>query len=204
MSKFLYHPLDARAREIRLITLLPAFLPSAAVKCTLSKASLNDTIRYKALSYVWGDPNITDVVDVNGFDFPVTTNLFSALQVLRQKYTSVSLWIDALCINQDDIPERNHQVNQMRAIYKDAEEVIAWLGKEDNESHLAMHLLGTWGKFRVGSLTEFLSTIDNPFEPRAWKGSHSPIRKTMVEPYVDFPGDLSCLIRHLSLWRERS
>ena len=49
-------------------------------------------------------------------------------------------WIDTICINQDDIPERNAQVSIMSTIYMKADEVIAWLGEEDGDSLL---LFGT-------------------------------------------------------------
>ena len=37
-------------------------------------------------------------------------------------------WIDALCISQADMEERNHQVKRMVEIYGQARAVVAWLG----------------------------------------------------------------------------
>ncbi|KUI61032.1 Heterokaryon incompatibility protein 6, OR allele [Cytospora mali] len=61
----------------------------------------------------------------------VTENLYTALQYLRLPYQDRLLWIDAICINQDDNEERGHQVGQMRLVYKRAEHVLIWLGSSD-------------------------------------------------------------------------
>jgi hypothetical protein len=76
---------------------------------------------YVALSYVWGEPNKTREVFVNGKSVQVTENLESALRILRDKLPmrlGVRLWADALCINQKDLKERNAQVQMMGDIYK--------------------------------------------------------------------------------------
>ena len=39
-------------------------------------------------------------------------------------------WIDAICIQQSDVSERNHQVRMMGLIYKRAAFVLAWLGMD--------------------------------------------------------------------------
>ena len=78
---------------------------------------------YVALSYVWGDPNKTREIFVNGKSVQVTKNLESALRILRDKLPvrlGVRLWVDALCINQKDVKERNAQVQRMLDIYEKA------------------------------------------------------------------------------------
>jgi hypothetical protein len=60
----------------------------------------------------------------------VTTNLEVALRYLRHQKAHKVLWVDALCINQEDIKERNYQVRTMRDIYVAAEKVVVWLGEE--------------------------------------------------------------------------
>lgn len=42
------------------------------------------------------------------------------------------LWVDAICINQHVIPEKNDQVAIMRRIYLGAENVVVWLGEEES------------------------------------------------------------------------
>ncbi|KAM0426400.1 hypothetical protein ACHAPT_008446 [Fusarium lateritium] len=128
----LYTPLDARALEIRILTLLPA--PpggddSAEIRCELSVASLSlhKCPRYEALSYVWGDVSTPRRITVNGRDFKVTVNLEAALRRLRAS-KSRRLWVDAICINQDDVAEKSTQIPLMGRVYAGASSVVAWLG----------------------------------------------------------------------------
>jgi hypothetical protein len=78
---------------------------------------------------------------VNGVDTEVTLNLEAALRHIRQTLYAVTFWVDALCINQEDVAEKNCQVGMMGEIYAGAELVIAWLGSATEDSDLAMKLL---------------------------------------------------------------
>lgn len=78
---------------------------------------------YVALSYVWGNSDNMREISINGKPVQVTKNLESALRILRDKLPmrlGVRLWVDALCINQKDIMERNTQVQRMWEIYNKA------------------------------------------------------------------------------------
>jgi hypothetical protein len=104
---------------------------------------------YIALSYTWGDPGTTDAIMLNGQRFDVTRNLYLALHQLREsKYfaTGVKLWVDAICINQNDTPERNLQVQRMRDIYIRAFNTFVWLGPEADDSTRAISLLDIFAK----------------------------------------------------------
>lgn len=127
-------------RQIRLIKITST---KPELVCKLEVVSLEDKPTYSALSYVWGDPAITRTVLVNGERVNVTTNLASALEHapkhLEGANVAPRLWADALCINQDDPDEKNHQVPFMKDIYSQAEIVICWLGPPDDKIHRAMH-----------------------------------------------------------------
>lgn len=88
---------------------------------------------YEALSYHWGSPEKTAIIHCNNHEIPITASLHDALQELRLPYAPRPLWIDALCINQVDVEERNKQVRRMRDIYKNAYRVMVWLGKETQD-----------------------------------------------------------------------
>jgi hypothetical protein len=93
---------------------------------------------------MWGElgkPNAD--IFLNGQPYCVRENLFLALKNLRQTTTARALWIDALCINQQDINERNHQVNQMGTIYSQAQRVVAWLGRPNLHCSWAMRDIST-------------------------------------------------------------
>ena len=135
----LYQGLNLSGREIRLVELLPG-RHNDFICCHMIVASLDDEVEYKALSYNWGDPDITLSICVNGCILPSTLNLESALRQFRSTDANVILWIDAICINQLDVPERNQQVAIMAEIYSQATEVMVWLGKDFSSSTLGLNL----------------------------------------------------------------
>jgi hypothetical protein len=101
---------------------------------------------YTALSYVWGENQHTHEVQVGNRQLRVGENLNSALQNLRRRDRPVRLWVDAICINQDDASERNHQVQQMRSVYSSALETVIYLGDSTggNTGFSAWNFHATW------------------------------------------------------------
>lgn len=97
---------------------------------------------YEALSYVWGDPTPVALVkcidDSNEGELGIGNGLAEALTAFRLADQMRCIWIDALCINQKDVAERQSQVRLMGAVYGKAEQVLCWLGPfndlEDTES----------------------------------------------------------------------
>jgi hypothetical protein len=97
-----------------------------------------------ALSYAWGDLTCSQKkIKINGLPFSVGPNLWEFLKVALQTNITEWLWIDALCIDQSNIAERNHQVGLMDKIYEGAFKVIAWLGPEANGSDQIVDLIGS-------------------------------------------------------------
>ena len=73
---------------------------------------------YFTLSYTWGDTPLRDrAILINGALLKVTKNLEALLPFLCRRYNRRYFWIDGICINQDDIPERNSQVEMFGEIY---------------------------------------------------------------------------------------
>jgi hypothetical protein len=137
----LYSPLDISKTEIRLLKVNP---PSnddngAPLQCSLFAHSLsNPPHEYVAVSYVWGDPIFQHPVTINGHVVYVTSSLRGILlrfrkTILSRGHTCETLWVDAVCINQNDIPERNSQVAMMGNIYRLALWTFAWLGEESDD-----------------------------------------------------------------------
>lgn len=140
----IYSPLDYDKREIRLVTIKPPSDNSAYISGSFSIHSLADAPPYYTLSYVWGDATVTTPIQLEGSYFQVTLNLFDALQQLSSKLGEFLIWIDAICINQEDVDEKNHQIPLMWYIYKSSRECLAWLGKEGEDTRLAFDLLKRW------------------------------------------------------------
>jgi hypothetical protein len=118
--------------QIRLLELLPSAggLDDALIGCNLRVVSLSDRPQYEAVSYVWGDPAAGRMpVEIAGNVIEVTTNLQVALRHLRLPDAPRTLWIDQLCISQDDLHEKASQVRLMRHIYSNSSSCAAWLGE---------------------------------------------------------------------------
>lgn len=126
--------------EIRLFVLCPGS-ETALVGGYILHTSLSGGPSYQALSWVWGDQNVTEVILVNDTTTSIPANLLPALRAFRLELEPVLLWIDTLCIDQANTGERNHQVGLMKQIYSSAETVLAWLGPAVDGSTQSMKLL---------------------------------------------------------------
>ncbi len=146
ISSLLYTSLPTAGDKGHFIRLISVALDvGTEVQCRLDAVPLAEATsrQYYALSYVWGDATDTEIIKVNGHNFHATKNLVAALRQLKasHSYETGALWVDAICINQADISERSSQVKIMDQIYKNATEVLCWLGGEDESSVVAMRLL---------------------------------------------------------------
>ncbi|OCK95857.1 HET-domain-containing protein [Cenococcum geophilum 1.58] len=131
--KYKYAPLT-EPDGIRLIELQPALESSAPIRYKLVHANLSrfggDDIlnHYMALSYVWGCPDKTRRVWINGTSLEITANLFSALCNIPDETRALLLWADGICINQSDSDEKRLQIAIMGQIYSGALHTIIYLG----------------------------------------------------------------------------
>ena len=123
---FRHDPLDLTGNAIRLLQILPGNSTSI-IQCRLIHCSHSIT-QYSCLSYVWGDTSVLKAISVNKKHFVVRQNLWDFLRTARAKRMHRLFWIDAICIDQDNISERNHQVQRMSEIYGMADKVFVWLG----------------------------------------------------------------------------
>jgi hypothetical protein len=141
--KFSHSPLDLSQAAIRFIDILPCGESNPnLIECNiiLSASILEHT--YEALSYEWGDSDASRKILINGMKFFVRDNLWSALYHLREE-SARRLWIDAICIDQDNVRERNHQVWHMSTIYSSASRVLVWLGQESDQSVAALRAVSS-------------------------------------------------------------
>ncbi|KLU92613.1 hypothetical protein MAPG_11558 [Magnaporthiopsis poae ATCC 64411] len=152
---------------------------------------------FEALSYVWGsqdDPQEVTVVPHHattgsalnpGGVLLVGRSLSLALRHLRREEEARTLWIDALCINQDDNAEREKQVRRMGDVYRLAQRVIVWLGPAAADTTLALSTLEHLGSqvevtldgAKVASPgaehpTWCDEAVDLPYSAATWKAIH--------------------------------
>jgi hypothetical protein len=129
-AKGIYSSLDEN--DIRFVV-LQGGETTDPVQCRLIIGHLDALPKYEALSYVWGSQENPATIQLNGQPFFITKNLHKALIRVRRPAEDRLIWIDALAINQSDIPERNTQVRNMLVIYRSARAVLAWIGQVDED-----------------------------------------------------------------------
>ncbi|KAK7181655.1 hypothetical protein DPSP01_012727 [Paraphaeosphaeria sporulosa] len=145
-------PIDASGTSIRLLKVEPKsrdrFQSQSKELLSLSTEvfGLDDRARYhayRALSYTWGPPEPTKAIALNGIVIRIRKNLFDFLDMYAHEQPDECkyLWIDQLCIDQNNTQERNHQVGIMHRIYAEAYEVVAWLGLDEDGSERVMKCL---------------------------------------------------------------
>lgn len=153
-----YEPFPAgqTGRYIRLFHLLPKSETDPYIRGRLSQHALleEDCPSFHALSYVWGDPTAPGYkIICDEQIFVVTANLHDALVALRGN-APLYLWIDQICINQNNLQEKSFQIPLMRQIYSRAVKTIAWLGDGDYTTKMAFEVLHeiaqNWREYLTG------------------------------------------------------
>lgn len=138
----LYDDLPVGDGEFRLLRLEPDSETSNPLKICLHTQTIASSMNsYDAISYHWGDSRDRCNITVNGTETLVTRNLYTALKYMRHASMERCLWIDGLCIDQENMRERSHQVIEMRHIYSYARRVRIWLGEATADAEAAMKLV---------------------------------------------------------------
>ncbi|OJD38950.1 heterokaryon incompatibility protein [Diplodia corticola] len=185
-----YTPIPPGARKFRILTLNPSQDASAAVECFLESAFLDDPPDYEALSYVWGDPERTHSVTIDGKTVRITNNLHVALRHLRLPDRRRKLWVDALCIDQQNTDERDSQVLHMREIYQRCSVDLLWLGEDASILENGASAMET-----IGTITRLEKSVREDFS------SYYSLEEALNEPPGDWAGILEKLFRKPPVWQ---
>ena len=152
---------------IRLIVLYPSADKVATVHCEMLHVTLRqaqDEIcgHYTALSYVWGDPDDTTTILVEGYSLRVTKSLERAFRHLRDEKRHLNVWADGVCINQKDKNEKSKQVQQMGRVYETAHHTVIFLGECEPAAEVALsRCLSHYEKgSRIGTDLEILQVLE--------------------------------------------
>jgi hypothetical protein len=189
MPPYRYSSLSHKHSIIRLLRLLPSKDEPENLRCELLEYTLRESDTayhpYEALSYVWGSekkPKSITIIDDQKDDqeLAVTQNLYTALLHLRDHEIPRIIWADAVCINQANEEEKEHQIQFMAAIYAKASRVIVWLGEAQDESDRALESIRIAGEKSVEpSNTELfeqaiLQLLERPWFCRIWVRKQKP------------------------------
>lgn len=245
-SRYRHKALDQSQQSIRLISVEPALSSDGLIRCRIRHTTVD--AQYQCLSYRWGDPTPTRnilIQDGRGRDAPfqVAQNLFDFLSFTREVHSGKSkisdpsllhegsvlgseFWIDAICINQENESERNHQVAQMSNIYSKAKRVIIWLGQtmatqtshgditeglqafatamnENRERQLKSPGALSWMHRFIGS--EYMRAFcQNEYWKRAWVTQEVVLARQALVLLDNSLFDLAVLTAWLDIWQPPS
>jgi hypothetical protein len=191
-----YSPIHG-LQGIRLLSLQPGrFLDP--LQCYIDNVSLSDNPQYEALSYTWGDLEL----EVPIICLPsrhvllVTKNCGSALRRLRYTYHCRSLWVDSICINQDDWDERAQEVSRMNKIFGMAQKVAVYIGPNMDMTSVGLETLQRFCNLSVRSMTaREVQSVEQlfkaPWFTRAWAIQEIYLAKSALvyDDYMTVPWD---------------
>ncbi|KAH7322675.1 heterokaryon incompatibility protein-domain-containing protein [Stachybotrys elegans] len=170
------------------IRLLEIVSVSPKIVLRVETTSLDSPPPYLALSYCWGTLPPVDVISLE-------TGLMDAMG----SYVGSRIWIDAICINQQDDQEKSHQVQAMDKVYQQAETVLIWLGAQTFDSDTALRGIRDYGgaAFAAGILN-FTTQQYRAWPDLAEYPEHHKTRDTLLrlmQKAADAEGDAT-LIEH--------
>ncbi|KAI0483702.1 heterokaryon incompatibility protein-domain-containing protein [Xylaria cf. heliscus] len=177
-----YSPLDLSEGEIRLLILEPGD-EDQPIAGTLTHTHLKEPRPYQALSYTWGSSANQVPISINGYPFMVSSNLYAALLEFRDRGKEIVIWIDAICINQGDIEERNAHVPMMHEVYSRAARVIVWLGRESEDSNLAMTLLPTIIYDAISNPDDYPNILAGRLSQEEMRLTWRPLARLFARPW---------------------
>ncbi|KAH7311517.1 heterokaryon incompatibility protein-domain-containing protein [Stachybotrys elegans] len=170
LDTFKHSPLQGTS-HFRILNLQPNSDFDAPIEVQLAEVDRSEKPEYEAVSYSWGDLSDPIAISCNGHPLSVTRNCASALQHLRFRDGTRTLWIDAICIDQTGgaVAERNHQLAIMGSIYEAASTVLIWLGPRVFESNLAMQFLQDFEAISLNDEAKRTSYIRNIYDGELYR-----------------------------------
>jgi len=130
MENFQFEPLE-QSGEFRILQLHSAQSDADEIVIDIRSELLHKAPDYEAVSYTWDNQGFDQNIIANNKRFQISENCRHILLRLRLKDKPRLLWIDQICINQKDVPERNRQVQLMYRIYYRTVRLVIWLGLDE-------------------------------------------------------------------------
>jgi hypothetical protein len=124
---------------------------------------------YTAISYCWSEATGVVSIECDGAKFQITRSAYNVLRRLRHATKTRRLWVDGLCINQQDPVEKEAVVKRMRDIYSSAAEVVIWLGEAGSQDERFFDDYTRWVETKeLGTPYHFLGLLRRAWFTRKW------------------------------------
>lgn len=162
--------------SIRLLEIQPSESTEYPIRCHIMPSHLSSNPQYEVLSCEWDSTGKTIPITINAKTHEIPYDVWRALQRVRMYETPRLIWNDALCINLEDVAERNQQAILLKDTFQSARQLLVWLGDAADSSQLVFdHLKDcvakkklNWNHF-VGETREaFLKLCQRPWFFRTW------------------------------------
>ncbi|RYO82603.1 hypothetical protein DL763_008186 [Monosporascus cannonballus] len=178
----------AHGRQIRVLA-LKAGRPNDPLRGELEHVNLQQGPIYEAVSYTWadekGDDSICRKIQCGHGDqfIGITKNCEAALLRLRKRDADRRLWIDAVCIDQSNIQERNHQVKNMIAIFRSALRVLVFLGEGSPILNRLVDYMSNDTGGQLPQVLDFTSLFRSRWFHRVWVLQEVAVAKSVLVIY---------------------
>jgi hypothetical protein len=185
---------DLRDGEIRLFQL--DINTTGNIVGRLQAVETSSAPSFYALSYVCGSDACSEEITVNNRAFLVRSNLFAALHELRLYFhgkdiARVAIWIDAICIDQDNKEEKPKQIREMHGVFSGAVEVLVWLGAVDDNIRMVLRVFA-W----LGLYSDFYREVEAFWRHGAEPGYHDLVAEPTLEAMESMARLEHCLKVH--------
>lgn len=133
--EYRWQPLDKRREEIRLLD-LDAATDNSSLSGKLRHVFLSKRVkpRYETISYAWGDTALVEKIVVDEKMIWIPASAAAALHCMRLPQCDRTLWIDCICIDQNNDDEKSHQVSLMAKVFANSLGTLAFLGNDDDNT----------------------------------------------------------------------
>lgn len=169
-QEYVYRPL--KYRHIRLLNVTQDLEDSHIIDTSFESAP-----PYTAVSYTWNGESRDHHLLVDGSNIKITQNVKKALPHLIRSAKTQHLWIDGVCINQEDDEEKAIQVPLMKEIYTLSQECLVWLGESTAEAEIALNAipringhLKLYDATRVWEMENIAVRSEGTLDSPLWKG----------------------------------
>jgi hypothetical protein len=179
-------PLSKTSRCIRVLDVYPAKNEHEPITGDLHIVNLDEHPKFSALSYVWGIDASPEYINCGNSKVKVTQSCYSALRHLMTLFGRLTIWVDAICINQANSEEKQHQLPLMGDIYTGAVQTYVWLGEGDELSDDAMRILRVAGELKHYAPKED-SLKKSSGQSRPWRVAWSLYRSSwnhVTKPFI--------------------
>jgi hypothetical protein len=148
LDPFRYTSIPIGHKTIRLLLIYPR-PPEGAMKCALFQGPLSSAPRYEAISYCWGSSDRDSEITVNGQSLMVPSSSLRVLKVRSSFWEPKLVWIDSVCIDQNNDAERSRQISFMKDIYGKASSLSIELLATPDEEAIKAEFRASWVGKRI-------------------------------------------------------